>query len=610
LEREPNARYRSAGHLAEDLERWLEGRPIIARPVSPAMRTLRWSKRNPKLASSVAAAVVLGTIGVIAAFTSSRLSSAVQNAELARHSIVVTPFEDLDDVSNTSPSSKAVANAFAAALTQTKGIRATSLSQKMEDVDPWSVEDWKKTGESAGARFVLSGSVRQREGKQRVAIHLIETTSGSVVSTWLQDIDSVADGVPASVMKVSTLLGVTKTSSAPLADPLVGTDGDVNAIGGSDNSSARSYYERGKEFFLRQNFPDLDRAIDSLRTAVRLDSNYAQAHALLATACQLRSLIDPGGTWLDEADAAVAKALSIAPLLAEAYDARAGNSLYRGRARESLDDFLSAYELDPANGRACSRLAYAYHLLGRLDRAMVWYAKASRRETKPIYADNIGDVWTDLGEYSKAEEAYNTAAIFRPDLPASAIGLSRVELCRGEFDKARARCQQACEKYKGNLQTLMMAAQIEFFSRNFDRAEKLYSEVMKADHAGGVNYHGSVRFLSAIGFIHTRMSVADGKPLLHQALTLDEKELQAAPDNPARLYSSAANYAALDERASSLKALESAIQAGWIDYRSMTLDPRFDAVRNTPRFQQVIAHLQQATRDMAERTSKSPIGSF
>ena len=44
LDREPAARYRSAGDLAEDLERWLEGRPIIARPVSPVVRTWRWSK--------------------------------------------------------------------------------------------------------------------------------------------------------------------------------------------------------------------------------------------------------------------------------------------------------------------------------------------------------------------------------------------------------------------------------------------------------------------------------------------------------------------------------------------------------------------------------------
>jgi tetratricopeptide (TPR) repeat protein len=159
-----------------------------------------------------------------------------------------------------------------------------------------------------------------------------------------------------------------------------------------------------------------------------------------------------------------------------------------------------------------------------------------------------------------------------------------------------------------------MAAQIEFFSRNFGRAESLYSEVMKADHAGGVRYYGSVygsvRFLSAIGFIHAATGLADGKALLNNALKLDEKELRAAPDNPSLLYSLAADYAALGEGASSLKTLESAIQAGWIDFRSMTLDPRFDAVRTTPRFQQAIAHLQQATRDMAETTGKSPIGSF
>src|SRR5213596_3315144 len=56
LEREPGARYRSAGALAVDLERWLEGRPIIARRVSPPVRAWRWSKRNPKLAAVTAAA--------------------------------------------------------------------------------------------------------------------------------------------------------------------------------------------------------------------------------------------------------------------------------------------------------------------------------------------------------------------------------------------------------------------------------------------------------------------------------------------------------------------------------------------------------------------------
>jgi serine/threonine protein kinase len=49
LERDPNARYRSAGDLADDLERWVEGRPIIARPLAVPTRLWRWSRRNRKL---------------------------------------------------------------------------------------------------------------------------------------------------------------------------------------------------------------------------------------------------------------------------------------------------------------------------------------------------------------------------------------------------------------------------------------------------------------------------------------------------------------------------------------------------------------------------------
>src|ERR1700693_3439643 len=58
LEREPKARYQSAGDLAEDLERWLQGRPTVTRPVLPPTAAWRWSKRSPKLASSIAACLV------------------------------------------------------------------------------------------------------------------------------------------------------------------------------------------------------------------------------------------------------------------------------------------------------------------------------------------------------------------------------------------------------------------------------------------------------------------------------------------------------------------------------------------------------------------------
>jgi serine/threonine protein kinase len=64
LEREPNARYRSAGDLAEDLERWLEGRPIKTRRVLPSTHAWRWSRRNPALVGTAAVCLLLGAASI------------------------------------------------------------------------------------------------------------------------------------------------------------------------------------------------------------------------------------------------------------------------------------------------------------------------------------------------------------------------------------------------------------------------------------------------------------------------------------------------------------------------------------------------------------------
>src|SRR5881394_2295851 len=89
LERDPTARYRSAGALAEDLERWLDGRSIIARPVSLPVRLWRWSKRNRMTATmtalSVALATVLGTLICKGQFASAPPTTG----------IAVLPFESL-----------------------------------------------------------------------------------------------------------------------------------------------------------------------------------------------------------------------------------------------------------------------------------------------------------------------------------------------------------------------------------------------------------------------------------------------------------------------------------------------------------------------------------
>lgn len=64
LERDPQRRYPTARALADDLGRFLAKRPVSARPISAAQRTMRWARRETRLAvlSALLFAAVLAAI--------------------------------------------------------------------------------------------------------------------------------------------------------------------------------------------------------------------------------------------------------------------------------------------------------------------------------------------------------------------------------------------------------------------------------------------------------------------------------------------------------------------------------------------------------------------
>jgi WD40 repeat protein/tetratricopeptide (TPR) repeat protein len=62
LHKDPKKRYASAAELADDLQRWLAGEPIHARPVGVLERAFKWARRNPVVAALLVV-VVLVTAG-------------------------------------------------------------------------------------------------------------------------------------------------------------------------------------------------------------------------------------------------------------------------------------------------------------------------------------------------------------------------------------------------------------------------------------------------------------------------------------------------------------------------------------------------------------------
>src|SRR5262249_55611475 len=85
LAKDPGERYLGARALADDLNRFVEGRPVSVRPLNAAQRALRWARREPRLAGSLALALVALLAGLVATTTQWRRAN--QNAGIAHQEL-------------------------------------------------------------------------------------------------------------------------------------------------------------------------------------------------------------------------------------------------------------------------------------------------------------------------------------------------------------------------------------------------------------------------------------------------------------------------------------------------------------------------------------------
>jgi tetratricopeptide (TPR) repeat protein len=91
LAKDPAQRYASAAHLAEDLSRFVEGKPISARPAGAVTRLAKWARRRPALAALIGVSAVAAASLLVVSMTYQHqlhgaLDEAQNNAEEARQS--------------------------------------------------------------------------------------------------------------------------------------------------------------------------------------------------------------------------------------------------------------------------------------------------------------------------------------------------------------------------------------------------------------------------------------------------------------------------------------------------------------------------------------------
>jgi len=174
LEREPSARYRSAGDLAEDLERWLKGQPITARPLSPPALVWRWTRRRPVVAGMAALLMALGVIAGTMMWKGTAIMSAPTTG------IAVLPFETLSDDKEDAIFADGVQDDILTKLASIRDLRVISHTSVMKYRGKRNISE---IGKALGVSHVLEGTVSRSRGSARFHLkaRLIDARTGTLV---------------------------------------------------------------------------------------------------------------------------------------------------------------------------------------------------------------------------------------------------------------------------------------------------------------------------------------------------------------------------------------------------------------------------------------------
>jgi eukaryotic-like serine/threonine-protein kinase len=84
IEKEPSHRYPTADAMADDLDRFLTGRPILGKPVASWRRAWSWARRNPRIAGALTAGclvLVVAMLGIVFGLLMSRDAAEARASE-------------------------------------------------------------------------------------------------------------------------------------------------------------------------------------------------------------------------------------------------------------------------------------------------------------------------------------------------------------------------------------------------------------------------------------------------------------------------------------------------------------------------------------------------
>lgn len=314
----------------------------------------------------------------------------------------------------------------------------------------------------------------------------------------------------------------------------------------TDNSEAQRLYMEGRYHWSRWSAAGLRKAIECYEKALEKDFEFALAYAGLADCYNMLTYCTPMSPReaFTQAKANAYEALEYDDSMAEAYTSLAyAKARYYWKWSEAEEDYLHALELSPSY--TIARQWYAEFLagMGRFPEAQAQINLAQELEPRsPIVSVTRGSIYYFNRQYDLAIKQFTGVLEDNPDFLRAHFRLGGTYVQVGRYVEAVTHLEKALRLSNNNMRELALLGYAHAASGNEGKARELLSLLRRRS---GEHYVASYN----LALIHTALGEFD---------------------------------AALDR-------LEEAIEqkSPWLTF--IKVDPRFDPIREQPRFRDVVA---------------------
>jgi DNA-binding winged helix-turn-helix (wHTH) protein/TolB-like protein/Tfp pilus assembly protein PilF len=450
--------YRFVASVSHVVER---GDPEPAIEVAPREQVIAGQKesrtaRAPKVLSwrlaTLAVVVIIATLFLARIVWVRGGSAAAPAGSPMVRSLAVLPFQTVGDKNGGEYVGIAMADALITKLGNTGKIvtRPTSAIQKYADV----AQDSRAAGLERGVDAVLDGRIQRDGDRVRLTVQLTRVRDG--VQLWADSFDENFTDVFALEDEFSDR--VTRSICLRLTGE---AEKRKLAKLSTKNNDAYQAYVRGRYFWNRRTEKALTTGLRYFQQAVKLDPQFAEAHAGVADSYALLGLygILPPTEAFPPAEAAAKKALSMDDSLAEAHATLGFVYFYydwNGLAAEK--EFRRALESNPNYAMAHSWNGQDLAAMGRISEALAETQLAQQDDPLSlIVSSNAGLILCLAGHFEQAIETLNKAVEIDSNFPRAHFRLGNVYEQKGMPEKAISEFTEAVRlsggdsSYEGSL---------------------------------------------------------------------------------------------------------------------------------------------------------------